>query len=103
MKFFLKILPYIKNKYIFTSVLFLVWIIFFDSSNLATQWKLYWDLRDVKVQKEFYTVEIAKNKEDLKELMTNLENLEKYGREKFMMKKDDEDIYIIVREPEKSE
>ncbi len=101
MKFLYFIFPYVKNKYIASTVIFLVWLIFFDSSNLATQYKLYRDFQNVNIQKEFYNVEIAKNKKDLDELMTNLTNLEQYGREKYMMKKDDEDIYIIVRkEPE---
>lgn len=101
MRFLHFIFPYVKNKYIASTVIFLVWLIFFDSSNLATQYKLYRDFQNVNLQKEFYNVEIAKNKKDLEELMTNLTNLEQYGREKYLMKKDDEDIYIIVKKPAK--
>lgn len=97
MQFLLKIWPYLKNKYLLSSLIFLVWIIFFDSSNLATQYKLYQDLNIVNQEKEFYLNEIAKNKNDMQELMSNLTNLEQYGRERYLMKKDDEDIFIVIK------
>lgn len=97
MKTFLnKILPILKNKFFIVTVIFLVIIIFFDKNNIIDQVKNRRKLYKLQQEKEFYNEEVKKNKEAIRELQTNPENLEKFGREKYMMKRDSEDIFLII-------
>ena len=87
-----------KNKYFFTGMAFLVWLLFFDNHNLVRRSGLSSNLNQLKREKAFYLEEIGKNRQAAEELMTNTEKLEKFAREKYLMKRDNEDIFIIVRE-----
>lgn len=89
-----------KNKYFYTLLAFLVWMLFFDSNNLIYQAKLSSKLNQAENQKQYYLDEIKKDSTSLKELMTNMETLEKFAREKYLMKRDNEEIYLVVREEE---
>jgi len=95
-KHFKKILPYIKNKYIITFIFLSGWLVFFDKNDLVSQVTLEKKIHQLDEEKQYYLKEIEKNKSDMKELMTNPKNLEKFAREKYLMKKDNEDIYVIV-------
>ncbi|MCF8228889.1 MAG: septum formation inhibitor [Bacteroidales bacterium] len=90
----------LKNKYFYTGLAFFVWLLFFDTNNLIYQGKLSSKLNNAREQKEFYLNEIKKDSTSLKELMTNMETMEKFAREKYLMKRDDEDVYLVVRERE---
>jgi cell division protein DivIC len=87
-----------KNIYFLTIVGAIVWITFFDTNNLIYQSSLSDKLQEAQNQKQFYLDEIRKDSTALSELMTNQNTLEKFAREKYLMKKDNEDIYLIVRE-----
>ena len=82
--------------FIFTS-LFLVWMFFFDSNDFITQYQMSKNLSDLEAQKEFYLGKIDSVQQDREELLSNSELLEKYAREKYMMKKPTEDLFIIVK------
>ena len=90
------ILPWLKNKYVLTILFFVVWMIFFDRNDFISQYSYRQDLKKLKNDKEYYITEIEKSKEATFELMSNPDNLEKFAREKYLMKKDDEDIFLIV-------
>ena len=92
--FFLK---YINNRYFYTGLAFLVWLAFFDNDSILEQIKLSNKINDLKQEKSFYQAEIQKNKSALKALKYDTTQLEKYAREKYFMKKDNEDVYVIVR------
>ena len=85
----------IRNKYIITLILFILWILFIDDYNLITQNKIRNKVNKLKAQKEFYISEIKSDSIELLELKNNSNKQEKFAREKFLMKKDNEDIYII--------
>jgi len=95
MKLFLK---YIKNKYILSGLLFLVWMLLFDDNRIISLIKFNKELKDVKSEKNYYLKEIKNNTKLLELLKNNPKELEKYAREKYLMKKDDEDIFLIVFE-----
>ena len=95
---FLKILNSITNKYLIAIVAFVVWIMFFDDNNLRQHQKNLKELALLEEQVNFYKHKIETDKRKLIELQTNDENLEKFAREQFFMKKADEDIYVIVEE-----
>jgi cell division protein FtsB len=86
----------IKNKYFLTTIFVAVWVVFFDKNDVFSQFDLRKKLKDLETEKRYYITEIEKNKNDLHELRTNPQNLEKFAREKYLMKKDKEDIFVIV-------
>ncbi len=93
-----KSLPYIKNKFTLTLVGFIVWVAFFDKNDLLSQLELRSEVKKLENEKIYFVTEIEKNKSDMKELMTNPKNLEKFAREKYLMKKDNEDVFVLVTE-----
>ncbi|MBL4707994.1 MAG: septum formation initiator family protein [Flavobacteriales bacterium] len=98
MKFNLSIPSYLKNKYALTIGVFLVWIAFFDQNNLITQYQYHAELNKLEEEKYFYQEELKIIQEDLFELQSNPKTLEKFAREKYLMKKDDEVLFVIIEE-----
>ena len=92
-----KIPNYLKNKYLIAIVLFIVWITFFDNFNLIKQSKIKKDINQLEENKKFYIQEITKDSSEYYDLLNDAEKREKFAREKFLMKKEDEDVYIIRR------
>ena len=91
-----KILPFLKNKYFITLFAALIWLLFFDRNDIIKQYQLTKKVNELETEKEYFQREIDKNRADLHELKTNKANLEKFAREKYLMKKDEEDIFVIV-------
>ena len=90
-----KIPPIFKNFYFTSFLIFFVWVLVFDRNDIITHIKLKTELNEVRQQRRFYSEKIKEVEENRKELEDNQELLEKYAREKYLMKKDNEDIYII--------
>jgi cell division protein DivIC len=95
---FKKILPVIKNKYLLTGLLFLLWMLFFDQNNFIDRFKDILKIKQLELDKEYFNQKIISDKQKLEELRTDRENLEKFAREQYYMKKDGEDIFIIEDE-----
>lgn len=95
---FNKIYPIVKNKFFLATLAFLVWILFFDRNSIISQVKLTRALNNVIKQKEYYIDEIEKNNQEIDLLQSDTASLEKFAREKYLMKKENEDIFIIVEE-----
>ena len=91
-----KVFSILKNKYLITFLFILAWVIFFDKNDLFSQMDLRQKLKTLETEKKYYINEIAQTKTDLLELRTNPANLEKFAREKYLMKKENEDIFVIV-------
>jgi len=87
--------PLVQNKYSLSLILFFVWIIFFDSNNLIERTINLKKMHQLENDKIFYEEKIMDDRAKLVELESNPSNLEKYAREQFLMKKDNEDIFII--------
>ena len=94
--FYNRIPSYIKNKYTLTLFGFFVWMLFFDAHNIISRVQAYMELNDAREKKEYYKAEISQSKRDMQDLLTNQNTLERFAREKYMMKKEDEDLFIIV-------
>ncbi|MCA4900605.1 MAG: FtsB family cell division protein [Bacteroidota bacterium] len=90
--------PIFRNFYWVTGLCFLVWMTFLDSNDLISRFKLSSKLRSLEKEKEYYQAKITEVEKDRKELLTNRELLEKFAREKYLMKKEKEDIFIIQEE-----
>lgn len=93
-----KILPWLKNKYILTLIIFFVWMLFLDTHNMIDRFISMRQLSRMKHDREYYLDRIEKDSARMNELRTNRENLEKFAREQYLMKKEDEDIFIIIFE-----
>ena len=91
---------YINNRYFYTGLLFVVWMVFFDQENIVEQLNLSRQLNELEDQKEFYQDEIKANTDAINVLENDTVRLEKYAREKYYMKKDGEDIFVLVPEEE---
>ena len=85
-----------RNKYLLAIVVFILIILFFDDNNLIERFKLLDETQELESQIEFYEKEIEESNRKFEELKTDSNNLEKFAREEFFMKKDNEDVYIIV-------
>lgn len=100
---FRKILKIIRNKYFITLLLFAVWMIFFDNTNIQEQFRMSGQLNELEKEKDFYLEEIEKNRKAAEELTADTVKLEKFAREKYLMKRDNEDVYLMIREEEEEE
>ncbi|GAB3198845.1 cell division protein FtsB [Pontibacter aydingkolensis] len=96
-----RIPKFFRNYYFITTALFLVWMLFFDSNDFITQYQMRRTLHDEEEKKQFYLERMAEVEKDRRELMGNPELLEKFAREKYLMKRPNEDVFIVV--PKKKE
>lgn len=78
------------------TVLFIAWMLFLDTNDIVSQFKLSSKVKELEDQKTFYLERKEKIQADRKELMSNFEMLEKFARERYMMKKKTEDLYVVV-------
>jgi cell division protein FtsB len=85
------------NRYFLAIIAFTVWMTFFDTNSFKRQHLLNARISEIKDMNAFYTSEIEKNNKAIHDLITDPEAIEKYGREKYLMKRDSEDIYIVAR------
>jgi cell division protein FtsB len=93
-----KIFRILTNRFFIATIAFGIWITFFDNYSLIRQFKLKRELNELEEMKQNYRDQIEENKCELQELVTNKKTLEKFAREKYLMKRDNEDIYIVIKE-----
>lgn len=89
----------VRNKYVVTTLVLVVWLLFFDKNDFFSQMALHKQVKKLEAEKKYYSTEIRNNLEQQKELKTNKKTLEKFARENYLMKRDNEDIFVIVRQP----
>jgi cell division protein FtsB len=88
------ILKILGNRYVIVLVFFTVWMLFLDNTSYMEHRILNKQLDELEDNKKYYQDEIRKDEENIK-LLKNPDQIEKYAREKYYMKRDSEDIYII--------
>jgi len=86
------------NRYFITFLAFVIWMAFFDTNSLKRQRLLRQRIDEINGMKAFYAEEIERNNAAIGQLQKDQESIEKYGREKYLMKRDNEDVYIVTRE-----
>lgn len=91
-----KVPSFLRNKFMIGGVLFVTWLLFVDRNNAFTQFTLSSEENKLEDQKAFYLQEIARARQDQFELLSSPEKLEKFAREQYRMKKEDEDLFIIT-------
>jgi len=90
------ILKFFINKYFLTTVVFLVWLVFFDSNNILTNMRTRDKLNGLRKDKKFYIDEVKKDSILVQKLLYDTLELERYARERYLMKKDNEDVYLVI-------
>lgn len=92
----MKSLSYIKEyKYTISLVVFSVWMLFFDGNSALFMYKQYNELKDLKTQERFLSLDITDMTRQKEELFSDDNKLEQYARENFFFKKENEDVYVI--------
>ena len=90
------IIPLLRNRYVVAFLAFFIWVGFFDQNNLIDRYELSNRIQELERQKVHYKNEIINNKKRIEELQSDPENLEKFAREQYLMKKPDEDIFVVI-------
>lgn len=100
MKLIRSIPPFVYNKYFLATSLFVVWMLFFDRNDFFTQMERKSDLREIEQSKEYFAKKIAEGRKFSSDMRSNTDAVEKFAREKYLMKRDNEDLFLIQK-PEK--
>lgn len=87
--------PVVLNKYLLVLAVFIIFVTFFDNHNLISRWRTSKNIKQLEKEISHYRNEIESNKQKKEELQSSDENLEKFAREQYLMKKENEDIFII--------
>jgi len=94
----MKVKKIIKNRYVLVSLVFVGYLMFFDQYNFRAQYRLMSELSQIRDEKEFYSAELTRDSITYHTLFNSKENLERFARERFKMKKANEDVFIIIKE-----
>ena len=100
MKLLTHIPAFLKNKYFICLAAFCVIILFLDKNDFFTQNGRLKELRELQQSKKYYTTQIAAERKELEALKSNPAALEKFARERYLMKRDNEDLFIVPEKPE---
>ena len=87
-----------KNKYVIVVTAFAVFFIFFNQYNMVDRMRMKSEIRQLETDRDYYLEQIPRDSVRLHELTTDKDNLEKYAREQFLMKKDNEDVFVVIAE-----
>lgn len=93
-----RLIELFKNKYFITGLAFVVWMFFFDKNDLYSQYQYRKQVNKLREERDFYQKETTDVNAELNELTTDKSALEKFAREKYLMKKENEDIFVVVRD-----
>jgi cell division protein DivIC len=95
MKLLGRTISFLRNKFLLASTAFVVWMLFFDRNDVFTQMERRGELNELKQSKQYFEKQIADNRRLSKDLQFNASAIEKYAREKYLMKRNNEDLFII--------
>ncbi len=95
MKFLTHIPSWLKNKYLLTGAFFVIWMFFFDPKDILTDIERRNKLNELQSSEQHLKQQIAESHQELYLLKNNAQSIEKYAREKYLMKKDNEDLFIV--------
>ena len=95
-RFVMPVLRVVRSFYFLTGVGFLVWMLVFDANDLGKQADIYRKWQDLRGEKQYYLDNIEVVKKERAELMSSPALLEKFAREKYLMKRPGEDVFVLV-------
>lgn len=97
MKLIRHIPPFIYNKYFLATSLFVVWMLFFDRNDVFTQLERKSELQEIEESKTYFSEKIAEGKKFSSDMRSNVDAVEKFVREKYLMKRENEDLFLIQK------
>ena len=86
-----------KNKFFLVIIALIIWLLYFDKNDVFTQLDLIKKCNKLNAEKQYYIEEIEQNKKEIYELKTNVKSLETFARETYLMKRDNEDVFVFVQ------
>jgi hypothetical protein len=92
------LLKLFKYRYILLFAFFGLWMLFFDSNNVFYRFSIASEVSELEESRDIYKKQIADLNRQRTELFGNQINLEKFAREKYMMKKDNEDLVVVIQD-----
>ena len=90
-----RFLKLIRNKYLLAAVAFVMWMLFFDRYDLGTQIAYQGEKDKLETEKAFYETETERIEKAIRDAQYNSSEIQRIAREKYKMKKENEDIYIV--------
>jgi cell division protein FtsB len=93
-----RLVDLVKNKFFLVTLAFIAWLLFLDKNDLYSQYTKHNQVVELQKQRDFLLKQTTQVGTDLDELTSNPQKLEKFAREKYLMKKDNEDVFVVVRE-----
>lgn len=93
-----KSLSLTKNFYFITGVSFVIWMLFFDTNDFYSQYQLSEKVEELEDQQKYYSQKIEEVNADREALMNDMELLERFAREKYYMKKEGEELFVVVED-----
>lgn len=90
-----RFLALIQNKYLIAGIAFVIWMCFFDRYDVSTQFAYQSEKNKLETEKQFYESEITRIEKAIKDAQYNPNEIQRIARERYKMKKDNEDIYVI--------
>ena len=98
MNFITHIPSWLKNKYLLTGSFFVIWMLFFDPKDILSDFERRSKLNELQNSEQHLKQLITESNTELNLLKNNAQSIEKYAREKYLMKKDNEDLFIVSTE-----
>jgi cell division protein FtsB len=95
MKFTQLIPPFLRNKYLVSLSLFAIWMLFFDKNDFFTQLQRKKDLYEIEESKSYFAQKIDDSKKFSRDMQNNAAAIEKFAREKYHMKRENEDLFLV--------
>ena len=93
-----KHINFLKNKYVLSGLAFILLLLISERNSIFDQIEYSKNLKETKSKYQYYQQEIAKVKKEKEELFGNKKNLEKFAREKYLMKADNEDVFVMIED-----
>ena len=94
---YLRHLSFLRNKYLFTLTCFVVWMLFFDRNDFFSQLERQRNLQEIEDNKAYFSQKITESKKFSKDIQTNAAAIEKFAREKYLMKRENEDLFLVKK------
>ncbi|MBT3301795.1 MAG: septum formation initiator family protein [Bacteroidetes bacterium] len=93
-----RVFKIVRNKFVLTTLIFIVWVGFIDRNNLVLTYKTRQTINELEQNRAYYLSEIEETKRIKYELLNNRKTLAKFARETYYMKKPGEEIFIVEEE-----
>lgn len=90
---------WLRNRYTLTLACFVVWMLFFDRDDLLTQWSRQRQLNELNHSRDYYRRQIVQARKELDSIIVDPAAIERIARERYLMKRDGEEVFVITRDP----